>query len=132
MIELNEVRIKRIYEPATDEDGARILVDRIWPRGISKEEAALTLWLKDIAPSAELRHWFDHDIERWESFKEQYAAELYSERQAIDTLLEYVSKSPVTLLFAAHDEAHNNAVALKQYLYDHVFTSLNGRPPSGS
>lgn len=127
MIELNEVRIKRIYEPEDDADGARILVDRIWPRGISKDEARLTIWLKDIAPSTELREWFDHDLQRWTPFKERYFGELSNERHVIDTLIEYVRESPVTLLYGAHDETHNNAIALKEYLYDHVFPTLNGR-----
>jgi uncharacterized protein YeaO (DUF488 family) len=115
--ELSNVHLKRIYEPADVQDGARILVDRVWPRGVSKERAALTAWLHDIAPSTDLRHWFDHDVSKWPSFQHLYSQELAHEHASVEALMNYVRKGdPVTLLYAAHDEKHNNAVALYQYL----------------
>ncbi|MBB4349339.1 DUF488 domain-containing protein [Aliirhizobium cellulosilyticum] len=117
MNERSQVCLKRIYEPVDENDGARILVDRMWPRGVSKEQASLTEWMKDIAPSAELRHWFDHNIEKWPSFQHLYFQELGQEHDAVARLMSYVrAGSPITLLYAAHDEKHNNAVALKEYL----------------
>jgi uncharacterized protein YeaO (DUF488 family) len=110
------LRIKRIYEPAARNDGFRVLVDRLWPRGISKEKAALDEWLKDIAPSPELRQWFDHKPERFEEFQARYAAELAG-NPAVATLQHYLKEhSTVTLLYAAHDSDHNHAMVLKQYL----------------
>lgn len=110
------IRLKRIYDPASPDDGARILVDRLWPRGIQKDDAALTLWLKAIAPSTDLRHWFNHDPARWEEFCRRYHAELSTSGEAVHTLRDYLAKGPVTLLYAAHDTVHNNAVALADYL----------------
>src|SRR4051794_35234705 len=96
-----KVAIKRIYEPAGRSDGARILVDRVWPRGMTKEAAALTLWLKDIAPSAGLRKWFGHDPARWAEFRRRYRAELDANPRAVERLLEHVRKRKVTLLYGA-------------------------------
>jgi uncharacterized protein YeaO (DUF488 family) len=113
------IRIKRIYEPAGKDDGARILVDRVWPRGITKVDAALTLWLKDIAPSTELRKWFGHDPERWQEFRTRYGEELDGNGANVALLRDQIAKGPVTLLYGAHDTAHNQAVALLDYLNRH-------------
>ncbi|MBE2211777.1 MAG: DUF488 domain-containing protein [Xanthomonadaceae bacterium] len=112
----DEILVKRIYEPASKTDGARILVDRLWPRGVSKVEAALDAWLKDIAPSTELRDWFHHDDALWSEFRKRYFAELDKNLDAVAELREWAKKGRVSLLYAAHDEAHNNAVALREYL----------------
>ena len=112
------MKIKRAYAPAEAADGYRILVDRLWPRGISKEKAKIDLWLKSIAPSNELRKWFGHDPERFAEFDRRYRAEL-AESGALDELRAVLREHPdATLLFAAHDEAHNNAVVLKELLGD--------------
>ena len=108
--------IKRIYEPPASDDGQRVLVDRIWPRGVSKENAALTLWLKEIAPSDELRKWFGHEPERWAEFQRRYRAELDGNGEVVAKLRAMLRDSRVTLLYGAHDEAHNNAAALAGYL----------------
>jgi uncharacterized protein YeaO (DUF488 family) len=108
--------VKRIYESPAPDDGQRILVDRIWPRGVSKEHAALTLWLKEIAPSDELRKWFGHEPARWAEFQERYRAELDGNEEAVAQLRGLLRHGKVTLLYGAHDEARNNAVALAAYL----------------
>lgn len=112
----DRIKLKRVYEPAADDDGARLLVDRIWPRGLSKDRAALTAWLKDVAPSTELRHWFDHDPDRWEEFRRRYTAELRKNDAAVKAVLDFVGKGPVTLLYGAHEDRYNNAVALRDFL----------------
>ena len=112
------MKIKRAYAPAEESDGYRILVDRLWPRGISKEKAQIDLWLKSVAPSNELRKWFGHDPERFAEFDRRYRAEL-AESGALDELRAVLREHPdATLLFAAHDEAHNNAAVLKELLGD--------------
>jgi uncharacterized protein YeaO (DUF488 family) len=113
---VGDVNVKRVYEQPADADGARVLVDRIWPRGLSKQRAAVDVWLKEIAPSAGLRKWFRHDPSRWKEFEARYRAELAENSDAVDGLRALVHKGPVTLLYGAHDEAHNNAVALRGYL----------------
>ena len=113
-----EIRIKRAYESAAEDDGARVLVDRLWPRGVSKSAAALSLWLKDIAPSAELRSWFGHDPARWTEFARRYRAELRSHQEAVDRIRELVKRGPVTLVYGARDTVHNDAVVLAAYLED--------------
>ena len=105
--------IKRVYTPPDKSDGYRILIDRLWPRGISKENAKIDHWLKDIAPSHELRKWFGHDPKKWEEFKKRYHKELLKNPEAIQWLKDKVTNEKVSLLFAASDEKHNNAVALK-------------------
>lgn len=110
------VQTKRIYETAQPEDGTRILVDRLWPRGVSKEDADLDRWIKEIAPSDELRHWFDHDPERWDEFTERYQDELAHHQDVIDELRGLAVEETVTLLYAAKDEDHNNAIVLKDVL----------------
>lgn len=107
------VKVKRIYEQPAADDGFRVLVDRLWPRGISKEEAKLDLWLKDIAPSDPLRHWFNHDPAKWPEFQHRYQAELANNSQATTQLRKVIEAHPtITLLYAAHDEQRNNAAAL--------------------
>jgi len=111
-------RIKRVYEPAADDDGFRVLVDRLWPRGMAKEKARVDLWLRDIAPSDSLRRRVHGDPSKWADFVSDYRRELEQEpaRSAAASLRERASLEPVTLLYAARDEAHNNAVALKAWL----------------
>jgi len=111
-----DIQTKRAYEPASKEDGIRVLVDRLWPRGMSKEKMEAVLWLKEAGPSTELRKWFNHDRDKWEEFKSRYFKELDGNAEAIDQLLELAAKGRVTLLFSAHDEEYNQAVALKEYL----------------
>ena len=108
-------RIKRIYEPRTPDDGVRILVDRLWPRGISKARAGLDLWLKDVAPSAALREWFGHRSERWTEFQRRYREELL-DSTALEQLREIARTQRVTLLYAARDEEHNEAATLAYFL----------------
>ena len=112
------VRLKRAYEPAAADDGARILVDRLWPRGVSKAEAALDDWVKDLAPSTELRQWFGHDPARWPAFQQRYRAELRQQAPALDRLRALARAQTVTLVFGARDEQHNDAVVLKDVLLD--------------
>lgn len=113
------IHTKRIYDPAEKDDGQRILVDRLWPRGVTKERAALDLWLKEIAPSTELRQWFAHDPAKWEGFRKKYRQELAQEPEAVAVLKERIKKGPVTLLFGARDESHNEALVLKDFLLGH-------------
>lgn len=112
-----DIAVKRVYETPAVTDGQRVLVDRIWPRGIAKKDAALTLWLKDIAPSDELRKWFGHEPARWVEFQKRYRVELDGNGEAVAELRGLLGKGKVTLLYGAHDEAHNNAVALAGYLH---------------
>ena len=112
------IKIKRIYEPSAEADGYRVLVDRLWPRGMKKESAHIHIWEKEVAPSQELRKWFGHDPEKWESFKKKYFAELKGS-EAIDHLVgELRGHKTVTLLYGAHDVEHNNAVVLREFLKD--------------
>ena len=121
--------IKRAYEPAAPEDGSRFLVDRLWPRGVKKESLALTAWLKDVAPSNELRRWFGHDPERWTEFRRRYRAELKTQRTALQPLREALKRGPVTLVYSAHDEAHNQAVVLREYLLETKSSSRKATRP---
>ncbi len=114
----NEPRIKRAYEPPSRKDGLRYLVDRLWPRGLKKQDLALDGWLRDVAPSQTLRKWFRHDPERWDGFRSQYREELRKNQEALKPLLEAVAKGPVTLVYSAHDEAHNQAVVLRDFLVE--------------
>jgi uncharacterized protein YeaO (DUF488 family) len=110
------IQAKRAYDPPAKGDGARFLVDRLWPRGIKKEELKIDGWLKEVAPSDDLRKWFDHDPDRWEEFRARYAKELDEKPEALDPIREAVRQGDITLIFAAKDTEHNNAVALKVYL----------------
>ncbi|HEX7853276.1 MAG TPA: DUF488 domain-containing protein [Sphingobium sp.] len=113
---MGTVRIKRIYEPRAADDGVRVLVDRLWPRGVSRKAAALDLWLNDIAPSTALRQWFDHDPSRFVAFRERYCRELDENPQTVAELCALIEKGDVTLLYAAHDEQINHAIVLAAYL----------------
>lgn len=110
------IRIKRVYEEQAAEDGKRILVDRLWPRGIAKEKARIDEWLKEIAPSDELRQWFGHDPARWDEFRERYRRELETKAELLGHLRAVAKGETVTLLFAAKDGEHNNAVVLREML----------------
>jgi uncharacterized protein YeaO (DUF488 family) len=110
------IRLKRAYEKPTKTDGYRVLVDRIWPRGIRKEDLKIDEWLKEIAPSAKLRKWFGHDPKKWGEFKSRYFKELGKHSNVSEKLLEKCDGRRVTLVFGAKDESHNNAVALKEFL----------------
>lgn len=111
-----DIRTKRVYEPAESNDGFRVLVDRVWPRGLKKEDVAADLWLKELAPSSDLRKWFGHDPDKWEEFKRRYFEEVAAQTEAVERLLEEAGDRPITLLFGARDTEHNQAVALKEYL----------------
>ncbi|MFA5871547.1 MAG: DUF488 domain-containing protein [Parcubacteria group bacterium] len=111
------IKLKRIYEKYEKADGFRILVDRLWPRGVSKEKARLDLWLKDIAPSTNLRKWFAHDPRKWAAFQKRYAAELTANNSAVQELQKIAKANKnITLLFAARDERHNEAIVIKDFL----------------
>ncbi len=116
----DNIRVKRIYEPASAEDGTRVLVDRLWPRGVRKQSAALSLWLKDIAPSPELRQWFDHDPSRWQEFGRRYRAELHRNYETVGQLREILKLGRATLLYGAHDTAHNHALILADFMRGHL------------
>ncbi len=116
-----KIAIKRVYEPYSGDDGWRVLSDRLWPRGLSKEKAHIDNWQKELAPSNDLRHWFNHDVSKWEEFKSRYIAELNTQSDAIELFLSSLKKhAHVTLLYAAHDEEHNNAVVLLNYLENRI------------
>ena len=110
------VKIKSVYEQPTDSDGSRILVDRLWPRGLTKEKAHLDLWLKEIAPSTELRQWLGHDPEKWKSFRGRYETEIRNNDDLIGMLRDIAKEGTVTLLYGARDEKHNEALVLKEFL----------------
>ncbi len=110
------ISVRRVYEPAGAKDGRRFLVDHLWPRGLKKDSVKFEAWLKEVAPSHELRRWFGHDPSRWEEFRRRYFAELGENPEAWQPLLEAAREGPVTLVFGARDFQHNNAVALKSYL----------------
>lgn len=115
-----KIQVRRVYDPPARSDGCRILVDRIWPRGLSKDDVKLDAWIKDVAPSAELRTWFGHEPSKWAAFKRKYFKELDGREEALDQLLQACSGRTLTLLFGAKDVEHNNAVALKEYLETHL------------
>jgi uncharacterized protein YeaO (DUF488 family) len=115
-IAAGRLAIRRAYEPAAPTDGARILVDRLWPRGISKADAAIDEWMKEIAPSTGLRKWFGHDPERWAEFRRRYAVEVRQHADALARLRALARKGQVTLIHGARDERHNDAVALRAFL----------------
>jgi uncharacterized protein YeaO (DUF488 family) len=113
---MGKILVKRVYEPAGESDGFRVLVDRLWPRGVSKAEAKLDLWLKDLGPSTTLRTWFNHEPARWEEFQRRYRAELKAKGALLSVITEQAKASPVTLLYSAKEEQHNQAVALRGFL----------------
>ncbi|PTQ79255.1 uncharacterized protein YeaO (DUF488 family) [Nitrosospira multiformis] len=112
------LKLKRVYEPFDKNDGTRILVDRLWPRGMTKAKAGVDIWLKELAPSAELRKWFGHDPDKWTDFKKRYRIELEENDEQLARLREEIKKGAVTLLYGAKDEEHNDAVALAEFLRD--------------
>ncbi|MCC6193508.1 MAG: DUF488 domain-containing protein [Burkholderiales bacterium] len=115
-IPAGNVSLKRAYEPPAREDGVRVLVDRLWPRGVGKADAAIDHWLKDVAPSAALRKWFGHDPARWDEFRRRYEQELGQHANLVGQLRDMARKGPVTLVYSARDEAHNDAVVLRDVL----------------
>ncbi len=115
-----DIQLKRAYEAPGPDDGLRYLVDRIWPRGVSKDEAQIEAWLRHIAPSDELRKWFDHDPERWDEFHRRYTAELKFHHDDLHQLGERASQRRITLVFGARDELHNQAVVIRDYLIAHL------------
>ena len=115
-IKAANVRLKRAYEKAEASDGPRILVDRLWPRGVSKTDAALDQWAKELAPSTTLRQWFGHDPTRWEEFQVRYAAEVQQKPQELAQLRALARHGPITLIYSAHDQQHNDAVALRAFI----------------
>jgi len=110
------IKLKRAYEKPAKDDGERILVERLWPRGLTKEQAKIDLWLKDVAPSAELRKWFGHDPDRWVEFRQRYLKELRQNTDPIKLLKRKAKEGTITLIYAARDEDHNSALVLKQFL----------------
>jgi uncharacterized protein YeaO (DUF488 family) len=108
--------LKRAYEPASPDDGVRVLVDRLWPRGVRKEKAEVARWMKEIAPSSELRQWFGHDPERWPEFRRRYAMELRQHAAELEELRGLAREDTLTLVFSARDEEHNDAVVLREVL----------------
>lgn len=116
MFDHPDIRLKRIYEPPGSDDGARVLVDRLWPRAVSKAAARLDLWLKEVAPSPALRKWFGHDPSRFAAFAHRYRAELTANEDVVIRIEELLTRGRVTLVYAAHDTAHNHALVLADYL----------------
>ncbi|KSV90750.1 DUF488 domain-containing protein [Sinorhizobium sp. GL28] len=114
-----QLKTKRVYEPKADGDGMRVLVDRLWPRGLTKAEAAVDLWLKEIAPTTELRRWFHGDQGTWDEFSKRYIGELDNNPAAVDVLRQHIGEAPVTLLYSVKDEARNHAEILKDYILTH-------------
>jgi uncharacterized protein YeaO (DUF488 family) len=111
-----QIRIKRAYQQPDKADGTRILVDRLWPRGLTKEKACVDLWLKDIAPSTELRKWFGHDPDKWTEFQKRYRVELRNNKEQVSLLRQEAAKGLITLVYGAKDEEHNEAVVLQKIL----------------
>lgn len=114
------LKIKRVYENTEESDGIRFLVERLWPRGIKKGELLMEAWLKDVAPSANLRRWFAHDITKWDEFQRRYRAELDENPGAWKAILEALKQGNITLLYSARDKEHNSAVVLKSFLEEYL------------
>lgn len=110
------INLKRVYEPRKRDDGKKFLVERLWPRGVKKTAVADALWLKDVAPSTELRKWFGHDPKKWEEFQRRYRVELKRHEEDLESILQAARRDTVTLLYSSHDTEHNNAVVLRDYL----------------
>ena len=110
------IKLKRVYESMGNRDGKKFLVERLWPRGVKKTALANAVWLKDVAPSTELRKWFAHDPKRWEEFQRRYRVELKAHQAVLESILEAARRGTVTLLYSSHDTEHNNAVVLRDYL----------------
>lgn len=114
------INVKRVYDPASDTDGTRLLVERLWPRGIKKESLKIEGWFKETGPSTELRKWFSHDPAKWDEFRRRYYAELDANPEAWQPIAKAVRHGTVTLIYSSHDTEHNNAVALKEFLSRHT------------
>jgi uncharacterized protein YeaO (DUF488 family) len=117
---MTQVNVRQAYEPPTPRDGHRVLVDRLWPRGLTKAEVAIDAWAKDVAPSTELRKWFGHDSDRWEEFTRRYRQELDANPEALRPLLEAAAKGPLTLVYGARDTEHNEAVVLQHVVEERL------------
>jgi uncharacterized protein YeaO (DUF488 family) len=115
-IQAGNIKLKRAYERPNADDGARVLIDRLWPRGVRKVDAGIDQWIKDIAPSTSLRKWFGHDPARWQEFRRRYAAEVHEHPETLNELRNMARRGPITLVFSAHDELHNDAVVLRDLL----------------
>jgi uncharacterized protein YeaO (DUF488 family) len=122
----SHLRLKRAYEPVAPNDGVRILVDRLWPRGVNKADAALNEWVKDIAPSTKLRQWFGHDPARWPEFQRRYKAELQQHTEELDRIRALAKTHTVTLVYSAHDDEHNDAIVLKDVLLEGMRRTHDG------
>ena len=118
------IKLKRAYEPASRDDGHCFLVERLWPRGVAKASLHLDLWLKDVAPSTELRQWFGHDSKKWDEFQRRYRAELDRDPEVCKPILEAARRGTVTLIYSSHDSEHNNAVALRDYIATKLGTKV--------
>jgi uncharacterized protein YeaO (DUF488 family) len=121
------IKLKRVYEPASPDDGIRILVERLWPRGVKKDAIKLDTWLKDVAPSDGLRRWFGHEPKKWSGFRDRYFAELDGNPQTWESVAKAARRGRVTLIYSSRDTEHNNAVALKDYLQDKMRQGASGR-----
>ena len=126
---MTQILLKRAYEAAAKSDGKRILVERLWPRGVKKEALHLDAWMKDVAPSTQLRKWFNHDPEKWNEFRKRYFAELSANPDSWHTLIEN-APSRLTLVYSSHDQEHNNAVALSEFLARKVESRQERQPPA--
>jgi uncharacterized protein YeaO (DUF488 family) len=124
MLAVKNINVKRAYEAPDTDDGTRILVDRLWPRGLRKTDAAIDRWIKGIAPSTDLRKWFGHDPARWQEFRQRYADEIQGHPEELDELRACARAGRITLVFAAHDETRNNAVVLRDLLLGRISSSL--------
>lgn len=111
-----DIRVKRVYDPPSPDDGMRVLVDRLWPRGLSREKAHVDLWLKELAPSTELRKWFNHEPEKWDEFRRRYLQELQQQPEALAHAIDAMGTGPVTLVFGAREARYNDAVALRDFM----------------
>ena len=120
------IRLKRVYEPARSSDGTRYLVERLWPRGMKKAALRIDAWLKEVAPSTTLRRWFNHDLKKWEEFQRRYRRELDANPETVRPILSALHRGNVTLVYSSHDETHNNAVALKEYLEEKLAKKPGG------
>lgn len=130
MSKQGDIQLKRVYDPAARGDGTRVLVDRVWPRGMRKEQAAVDRWLRDVAPSSELRKWFGHDPERWPEFKRRYREELAAGPPALYELIDLCRDGTVTLLFGARDRERNQAVVLREVVEETLARGDRGEPAS--
>ena len=117
-IQASNLKLKRAYQPAAREDGTRVLVDRLWPRGVTKLDAAVDIWVKDLAPSTELRQWFGHEPERWLEFRQRYTEEVRGHPDDLKRLRTLARQGVVTLVYSAHDELHNDAIVLRDLLLE--------------